>query len=150
MTAELVHMTAPEPAIGISIQVDVAKGRAMVFQTHIGRDVSLAELNALLDRMNVAADRQLAIYELEALDFQLRHDQRILEQCTTDFFAIEARVQHEWNNDPRRRGSLKLTAKEEQEKKNAESMIARMKAQIAATEQKIKDYTVKIGERKAA
>jgi hypothetical protein len=136
--------------IEISLTVDVSKGRALGFRTAIDRESSLAWMNTLLDKINAAADRQMAVYELDALEFQLRHDKRVFEQCTTDYFAIEQRIAREWATDTRRKGDPKLTAKEEQEKTNAKSMMERMQAQIGAVQDKITEIKAKVGTKHVA
>src|SRR5438552_2852994 len=69
------------PAVGVSLQHTITDNRAIVFQTHIPQEASLAECNAIVDKLMMVADRQKARYDLEAIERDLAANQaRLLQQ----------------------------------------------------------------------
>lgn len=54
------------PALGISVQAQAGDRRTIIIQTHMSRDDSEEDVNALLDRLQRVIDRQQASYDLDA------------------------------------------------------------------------------------
>lgn len=57
------------PAVGVSLNISLGAGRALVIQTHVGQD---DDIDGLLDRMLTASDRQKAKYEISEIEDELR------------------------------------------------------------------------------
>lgn len=96
-TAAVHKLTSAEekpaaPALGFSIQVDLGAGRNAVLQTHLPNDASLDDINAMLDKMSSAADRQKARYDIDALTRTLEADEKMLAQARED----EERCRRDW------------------------------------------------------
>ena len=76
-----------EPAIGFSIDCKVNDRRAMVIQTYLPIDAEPKAINALLDRLLVAADRQEVRYRLKDMRLLLEkaeaelpmHEKKLVE-----------------------------------------------------------------------
>lgn len=83
---------AVEPAIGMSYSVQVGDGRSLVFQGHIERDAPLEDLNGLVDKLRVAADRQVAFGKVEGLEKDIELQQRLEMQLREGIAAVEANI----------------------------------------------------------
>ena len=95
MSAEVARLrpeeaSEPAPALGMSIQVDLGAGRIATLQTHIASDCTLMSLNALLDKMTAAGDRQRAHYKLEELHRDLLKQEKDKSQFQIDADAHKA------------------------------------------------------------
>lgn len=77
--------TPDVPALGMSIQVDLGAGRVATLQTFVPSDMSLPEVNRMLDKMTAAGDRQRAHYMLEELNRDLLKQEKELVQAQVDF-----------------------------------------------------------------
>lgn len=133
------------PSIGISLQMGIGKDATLVFQTHVPQTESAGFMNATLDKLREAAYRQQCKYDLEATEFQLTHDTRILEQLSADFTSIELRENDQRDEFVRsgRRGEWK---RDERQQKHRDEMITQMKhlaIQIKAVEQRISELKQK-------
>ncbi len=77
------------PALGMSIQVDLGSGRIATLQTFVDSTCSIFELNAMLDKMTGAGDRQRAHYKIEELERDLKQEQKLLAQHADDLARID-------------------------------------------------------------
>jgi len=77
------------PALGMSIQVDLGSGRVATLQTFVDSTCSIFELNAMLDKMTHAGDRQRAHYKIEELERDLKQEQKLLAQHADDLARID-------------------------------------------------------------
>ena len=132
-------------ALGVSMNVQVDGNRQIVFQTHVGRDDPLPILNAALDKMTQAADRQVAKYMLISLRKELHQHEKALKDQTEDMARVQAENLERWEQSGRK-GAYKLDAKEQAALANIKvstqkyvSEIADIKARIAETEAKVAD-----------
>lgn len=73
------EMIGQEPAIGISLNVQIGNGRSLVFQTHVSQGVEDEGLNGLCDKLVRSADRLTKHYEVEALDSELERQKDMLD-----------------------------------------------------------------------
>jgi len=141
MSEATVHKLKPEegtsvPAVGVSFNLTLGGGRAMVIQTHIGQDDNV---DALLDRILASADRQKAKYEIVDIEDELRRMRLMIgdqERALEKYKKAEelngvreegAKLQHE-HSQSGRRGDFKFPA----------NYIQRLKAVENETEKKIK------------
>lgn len=65
------------PALGMSIQVDLGSGRVATLQTFVDSTCSVREVNAMLDKMTSAGDRQRAHYKIEELERDLKQETKL-------------------------------------------------------------------------
>lgn len=142
----------PSPAIGISLSVDVAKGRNLVFQTHLEQSSPLAFINEQLDKLNSAADRQQAIYEIEGYEFQLHHDEKRLAVFTNQLNEIAIRESNkaaEWANSDRR-GEYRTSEPELKRAAELRQSLKDLEETLKFTRKRIEDLKAKVGEKAAA
>lgn len=78
------------PGLGFSMQVDLGAGRVCTLQTFLPNDCSIDELNAMLDKMTKAGDRQRAHYNIEGLLRDLKKFEKEQEQALEDLAKSEA------------------------------------------------------------
>ena len=120
------------PALGMSLSVEIGKGRNLVFQSHVDRDCELEVVNDFLDKINAAADRQMAKCAVEELRHRYNNQKMVLQQLTTDFYKIEEReadAERKWNADPRRHGQWKRSEREEQHRAQIKTTMERVNAE---------------------
>lgn len=134
-------------ALGISINAQVDQGRVIVFQTHVDVDTDAKALDELLDKLNIAADRQAAFYELPLLQKSIRVEKDRLHAMETGYADMERRraIVNEANTG--RRKAPELTAKEEIDKTNAADQIRRQREIVAEVEANLKTTAEKAGQR---
>lgn len=134
-----------DPALGLSINVQVDGNRQLAIQTFVSRDGPAAELNTALDKIMKAVDRQVARYMLLSLKKELAQHEKALKDQLEDTERVKAEYEQRWE-DSGKRGPLKLDAKEkaamsniEVSKQKYQAGITDIKARIAETEAKIAD-----------
>ncbi len=90
---KLHELDAPEkaPALGMSLQVDLGAGRVCTLQTFVDSTVPVGELDAMLDKMTSAGDRQRAHYKIEELERDLDKTEREQAQHKDDLATIDQR-----------------------------------------------------------
>jgi hypothetical protein len=81
------------PAIGIRIGVPGEDGRMIELTAYADRDEPVNNLNAILDKMRVAADRQRAIGQLPALRHELDGHRKIYEENRKALAAETAKLE---------------------------------------------------------
>jgi hypothetical protein len=77
-------------ALGMSLQVDLGAGRICTMQTFVPGDCHRDELNAMLDKMTHAGDRQRAHYKIEELESDLKKVQSAIDQAQYDIDKTNA------------------------------------------------------------
>lgn len=128
------------PVIGVSVNEQIGH-RSVVLQTHIASDCTTEELNALMDRLLAAADRQKLYYETKEERFKLQlnldNHELQLETMQADIVRVEKEMKARWD-DSGRKGDYKPSANERAQRlnleKNVEAFgvnIARLKTAIA-------------------
>jgi|SRR5215831_12661919 len=128
------------PSIGVSLQVPLANARQLVMQTFVDRECPAAELNALLDKLRGAADRQDAVAQLSVTQKLLADTEKQARDQDVRIAQVEANIAANWENGGRR-GDPALSPKERDDMitahKNAQTLkdnIARIKAEITKYE----------------
>jgi hypothetical protein len=114
------------PALGISLLTQLDDKHALTMQTHMASDCSPAELNAMLDKISAAVDRQALAYRLPGLLRDNAQRKAFLERAAADVDAIDARRREEWVAK-NRRGAFKLTPQHKAERDQVMTNIARNK-----------------------
>lgn len=77
------------PALGVSL---TALGGALVFQTFVDRDVSVQDLNALVDKFDMVGRRQQAKLDLVELEKNLKVNEDQLVRMREDRGRIEQQL----------------------------------------------------------
>lgn len=77
------------PALGFSLQIDLGAGRVATMQTFLPNSCDITELNAMLDKMTRAGDRQRAHYKIEELKLQLQRENDFINQAKDDLARID-------------------------------------------------------------
>jgi hypothetical protein len=133
------------PAIGFSFNANLGDKLTLVAQTHVDRDASLSEINAIMDKVRHALEHQKAAAELVEIRQKLKYDEKKLKQLKEDFVAIEKRHQEVWAGS-NKRGDFKLGPKEQAERTNALSTIDRYELEIALDKENIAEREAKLSE----
>lgn len=147
------------PAIGMSVSHQVAEDRNVVFQSHVAADCATEELNAFLDKVFIASERQKARVSLPALRKRLQHLQKVHVRVAEDLFRLDSEAQNARDAmiaahlAAGRRGEPKLSAAQQghKQKNDADRLNARtsyerhqediddLKKEIAELEMSIKE-----------
>jgi hypothetical protein len=129
------------PAIGISYTAELPGKKNLVFQTHIAQTTDAASFNAVLDKLKAAAERQFAFGMLEHLKLQLEQEEKLAFDHSQRMAQVDANVQKEWERS-NKKGDPRLSARQEQEQRQAyahaeesKRRIAKVKADIHQQEQ---------------
>lgn len=134
--------TAQYPALGISVKTQASEGREIVFQTHIAQDASIVDLNALLDKMTAAADRQSAKAALITLYRDLEDHEKQLRQLEEDYSNIEANAAALWAKNGRK-GDYKPNQRDAAQKQQVEANVKRWREVIGKLKLRIAEFEAK-------
>ena len=135
-------------ALGISLSAQFAQARSVVFQTHVGLDVSKETLDQLMDKLNAVADRQEAFYAIEGAQKQLEVETNALQNYARRFEEIEANIQIKMTAEGKR--NPKLTAQDEVQKKQARDTLEEGKKRVAIAQKFLDELKQKAGNRDGA
>ena len=116
----------PVPAIRIAIQNQVGTTKIINFETYVDQVTPVTVLNALMDRLMVASDRQVRKYELIDLKNNLLQRENELRGLYDMKSAHEALLTPK-DIDGRRKGVVTNESKVRAEVKNYENSIAERK-----------------------
>ena len=82
--------SADDAALGFSLQIDLGAGRVATLPTFLPNNCTGAELNAMLDKMTAAGDRQRAHYKIEELVRDLEKSRKDRGLLSDDLERAEA------------------------------------------------------------
>lgn len=116
-------------AITFSIEAKINQGRSIVAQTAISRDAPLANINAVLDKVHSALDRQEAKALVKGLKITLERDTKQLQQQVEQVGALKKSYENEWAASGRR-GSFELRGQQKSNVENQEKSLAALKERI--------------------
>ncbi len=136
------------PALGVSMNLQFAAGRQVVFQTHLPQECSAEDLNALLDKMNAVGDRAEAFYAQEQARRQLEVEEDALNNIVRRLSEVETNIQTKAVADGRR--NPKLSAQDEVQKKQALDQVEASKKRVAACRKHLQELIEKAGNRDGA
>ena len=135
-------------ALGVSINAQVDQGRVIVFQTHVDADMSAEKLDELLDKLNVAADRQAAFYEIPGLQKAVRAEEDRLNLFSSNLANMEQKKELMATANGRR--NPKDDANEIIAKTNATDQLKRQKEIVAEVKAALGDARTRAGVRYGA
>ena len=136
------------PALGVSVNMQFAAGRQLVFQTHVPQETSAEELNVLLDKMNAVADRAEAYYAQEQARRQLETEEKALANMARRLSEVESNIQLKASLDGRR--NPKPSAQDETQKKQAYDTLEEGKRRVAECKKYLAELIEKAGNRDGA
>ncbi len=133
-----------EPSIGISYTVELPGKKALVMQSFIGRDCEPKDLNGVLDKIRIAADRQFAFGAVQQLKLQLEQEQKIASDHAVRMAQVDDNIQREWGTRGRK-GDITLSAKQQQEQAQSRAHAEECRKRIAKVKADIAEYEAMIG-----
>lgn len=131
------------PAIGFSISVQIGEKQSIVAQTHVDQSASLSEINAVIDKVQAAMERQKLKVDLADWRKKLAFDEKKLRQIQEDFTRLEENHARAWESKGKR-GEFKLGLKEEADRRNAQSTIERYQQELALDRENIVECETKL------
>lgn len=118
-----------DPALGFSYQIVLDKDarRTLVFQGHVTVDTPVEKLNEVVDKVAQAADRQIAIYELQQAEEDKAGQLRTMETLERQVATMEEISKARWTASGRKGewNSERLDAQEKAAHKNIEVSLER-------------------------
>ena len=132
------------PSIGISYTVELPGKKALVMQSFVGRDDDPKAINAVLDKIRVAADRQFAFGAVQQLKLQLEQEQKLASDHAARMAQVDDNIRAEWNNGGRK-GEIMLSQKQQQEQQQAYAHAEECKKRIDKVRKDIAEYEAMIG-----
>lgn len=135
-----------DAAIAISLNLQVDKSRQLCLQTIVERDCKSDYLDALLDKLFLAADRKVAKYDADALqeDIEMHEKQLRLIQEDIDRVDLKHKAAYEEFANSNRRGEYKPTGQQEQERNNAILNKQRFEEEIRLRKEKLEKLRAKL------
>ena len=99
---ELKKVDTDQIALGFSYRNTIREGKfgpqkELVFQSHIPVDADPATINALLDKIRTAGDRQVMVYELDAAKDMLRERLDRVRECEEQMALQEQNWRATWD-----------------------------------------------------
>lgn len=133
------------PALGISFKASVGDGKELVFQTHVPQEIEPKELNALLDKIKAAAERQGAFADLVQLENELERHMTALSSQDAEAARIDdiAASNHASSG---KRGAVALSTTEKKAKENFKATRGKFVEMIGRINEQIDKAKAKIGE----
>ena len=119
------------PSIGISFQCALHGQRQLVLQTFIERDCSVGALDALLDKLRDASERQYAWGQVEDLQLKIRQEYINAEQQRVRIEHTDQQIRDNWEKS-NRKGDLQLTQSEIQKQREAYEVAEAIKKRLAS------------------
>ena len=133
-----------DPSIGVSYNVQIAGSKSLVLQTFVARDADIAALNAALDKMRVAAERQAAFAALVDLQKELKQNEEFQARHAERMAQVDENLKAAWGRG-NRKGDIVLTAKERTEQQQAYANAEELKRIHAKLVKSIADVEATIG-----
>lgn len=136
------------PTIGLSLNMQFAAGRTVVFQTYMPQDINVEGLNVILDKLNSVGDRAEAYYAQEQARKQLEVDENVLAGIVKRLGEVEGNIRLKALADNRR--NPKPSPQDEIAKKQAYDSLEEAKRRVAVDKAHLADLIVKAGNRDGA
>jgi hypothetical protein len=137
------------PALGISLSLQYAGGRTVVFQTHVPQETPQTGIDEILDRLNGSADRAEAFYAQEQARRQLEVEEKALSNMTRRLSEVETNIQTKSVATGGRRNP-QLSAQDEMQKKQGLDSVEESKQRVVVCKTYLADLIKKAGNRDGA
>lgn len=132
------------PTIGISVSRELPGKQNLVLQSLVNRDCEQKDLDAVLDKLRIASDRQFAFGAVVQLKLQLEQEEKMASDHAMRMAQADENMKARWNSTGRK-GDLKLSQKEEQDQRQAYAHAEESKKRIAKVKSEIAEFQAKIG-----
>ena len=133
------------PALGISINAQVAPTRQVTLQSFIDRDASGADIDKLMDKLHASLDRTSAFYEMEEEAKRIEVDENVRANITNRLAEVEDNIRLKAGADTRR--VYKPNAQEEVQKKQAHDSLKEAQRRVKAGKDRLAELKKKAGNR---
>ena len=137
---------AADPALGISLELQYAGGRKVVFQTFVARETPQEGIDAILDRLNGSADRAEAYYAQEQAKRQLEVEENAQANIVRRLSEVEGNIQLKASQE-NRRGGYRPSVKDEMDKKQAHDTVEESRRRVKACRDHLDELIRKAGDR---
>ena len=122
--------TLDVPAISVQLSSTIGGTRSLTLTTGLPTDCKKSELDALLDKMTAASDRQKKLFDLEQTRMLLKNEEQNLHLHRTQHGSQEIAFARQWESS-NRKGETRLTASQQNTldglQKNVANSIERIK-----------------------
>lgn len=117
------------PSIGISYQVQTRPTRTLVLQAFIDRDCEPVVLNALLDKLRSASERQQAWEVLDDLKKEIKRHRSLAEKQAIAIQKADEEIKRQWDRS-NKRGDIQLSDIEIKRQREAYEHAENLKHQL--------------------
>jgi hypothetical protein len=107
------------PVIGVSYKMQVADGKEVVLQTHVDRDIEQSVLDALVDKLYYACERQVQFSKMATLQNEVDHNARMMTQLSASLGAVDEKYKTRAANAPANGKGRQLSATEQSAREQA-------------------------------
>lgn len=128
-----------EAVIRISYQSSLGDNRGGVFETYMPLSSSVAQLNAVMDKLRSVCDIQNARTSVKELARQLQSDEAALSALVADKERIAGEQIDEWDRSGRK-GPFKLNPSQLQHKQNIDGSIINRQKSIEMVKARIAEF----------
>jgi hypothetical protein len=132
------------PSIGISYQVQTRASRQLVLQAFVDRDCEVATLNALLDKLRDAAERQYVREKIDDIRMEIKRAEHKAIQQQIGIEKADAEIKRNWEKGSRR-GDPRLTQQEIQKQQQAYESAESIKHELAVLNEDLAKFEVIVG-----
>jgi hypothetical protein len=136
------------PSIGVSLNLQYAAGRTVVFQTHVPQSISVEGLDVILDKFNAVGDRAEAYYAQEQARRQLEVETKSLNNLIRRLAEVDDNMRLKAAQDNRR--NYKPSPQDEVQKKQALDNLEESKRRVAECTAFLEELVKKAGNRDGA
>jgi hypothetical protein len=130
------------PSIGISYQIQTRQSRQLVLQSFVERDCKPEELDALLDKMRAAGDRQISWEKIDDLQLALKQEYINAQNQQVRIDTEDAAVKRDWKN---RRGEVVLTDHQQKKQREAYETAEGIKSRIRDIKEALALHHARVG-----
>lgn len=125
-------------AITFSIEAKINQSRSIVAQTAVPRDAEVGEINAVLDKVAGALDRQEAKALLKGLKVTLERDRKQFDRQVDQVAKLRQTYESEWAAQ-NRRGPYELRGQQKSNIENQEASLTALDERIKTIERDIEE-----------
>jgi hypothetical protein len=116
------------PMLGLSLNAELPGKRNIVIQGHVERDGDVKALNAVLDKMREAMDRQFAFGMRDILKRELEQQEKIATDHAVRMAQVDINIKRDWGA---KKGDPVLSKREQDEQQKSHNIAESIKLQIA-------------------
>lgn len=131
------------PTIGISVSRELPGKQSLVLQSMIDRDCKPEVLDAVLDKIRIASDRQFAFGAVQQLKLQLEQEEKMAADHANRMAQVDANIKANWSKRGKH-GDPQMSQKELQEQHQAHAHAEESKKRIAKVKAEIAEFQSKI------